>query len=200
MTPHHRRKAPRRGRRPIVPVGGGVPVDEVTGERYGYLPRRASRRKILIRSQLGLPWLVAALCFAAVIVVAGFAYLLLRPATPGAPYVDQGPLARYADEDVTPLLDGSGWLDRRGGLSAIGDGVDFCPAAGDWVDRNGARFDPQGRRAGGGAGLLRLPVRVAGGRVYVDPTGGQRSAEAASPRPPCPAPRSVQEPPPPDGL
>ncbi|HVF18773.1 MAG TPA: hypothetical protein VNA14_00835 [Mycobacteriales bacterium] len=192
----HRRTA----RRPIVPVGGGVPVDAETGERYGYLPRRAARRKLLIRAQLGLPWMVAALGFAAMILVAGTAYLLLRPSRPPSPFVDQGPISRYADGTVTALPDGSGWVDRRAGLTAVGEAVSYCPADGGWVGDGGTRFDSDGARAGGGPGLLRVPVRAAGGRVYVDPTGGSRVAGAAGSMPPCPEPQRPGDPPPPDGL
>ena len=183
-----------------MPVGGGVPVDPDTGERYGYLPPRAARRKLLIRAQLGLPWMVSALVFAVAILAAGTAYLLLRPARPPAPFVDQGPISRYADGAVTSLPDGSGWLDRRGGLTAIGDDVAFCPADGGWVDPAGARFDADGRRAEGGPGLLRLPVRAADGRVFVDPTGGTRVSGIGEPMPPCAPPQRVGDPPPPDGL
>ncbi len=200
--PEKRGKHRRTARQPIVPVGGGVPVDAETGERYGYLPRRAAQRKILIRSQLGLPWLLAALAFAGTILVAGSAYLLMRPGTPGPPYVDHGPLSRYADGAVTSLPDGSGWLDRRGGLSAVAGPVSYCPADGGWVDAAGTRYDAQGRRAGSGtgSGLARLPIRAAGGRLYVDPTRPQRPTAPAPAMTPCALPQAPGEPPPPDGL
>jgi len=177
-----------------------VPLDAETGERYGYLPPRAARRKILIRSQLGLPWLVAALAFAVAIALAGAAYLLMRPGTPAAPFVDQGPLSRYADGEVTALLDGGGWLDRRAGLAALAGPVSYCPADGGWVGPGGARYDDQGRPAGDGPGLVRLPVRAAQGRVFVDPTGGSAAAGRAELMAPCAAPMQVDDPRPPDGL
>ena len=189
-----------RRRGPAVPVGGGVPVDPDTGERFGYLPRKAARRKILIRSQLGLPWLISALVFGAGILVAGVAYLLLRPSTPGPPYVDQGQLSRYADGEVTALADGSGWVDRRSGLVAIGDEVAYCPADGGWVDDETGRYDAAGRRVGGGMGLLVLPVRAASGRLFVDPTAGQRSTATGEALGPCRMPQRVDDPRPPDGL
>ena len=49
------------GAGPAVPVGRGVPIDPETGERVGYLPRKAARRKIIIRRKLGLPWVLGAL-------------------------------------------------------------------------------------------------------------------------------------------
>ncbi len=190
---------PRRPR-PAVPIGGGVPIDPDTGERFGYLPRKAAKRKILIRSELGLPWLVTALVFGAAILVAGVAYLLLRPATPGAPFVDQGPLSRYADGEVTALPDGSGWVDRRAGLVAIGDAVAFCPADGGWTDAETGRFDAAGQRVGGGDGLLLLPVRAASGRLFVDPTAGRRSSAAGEPLGACLTPQHIADARPPDGL
>lgn len=184
---------------PAVPVGGGVPVDPETGRRYGYLPRRAANRKILIRAELGLPWLVAALVFAAAILLAGVGYFLTRPARPGPPYVDRGPLSRYAEGEVTAFPDGSGWLDRRTGLTAIGDAVSFCASDGGWVDDETGRYDAAGRRAGGGDGLLVLPVRAASGRVYVDPTGGRRAQGAAPPMAACAVPQRPGDRAPPDG-
>lgn len=185
---------------PAVPVGGGVPVDPETGQRYGYLPRRAANRKILIRAQLGLPWLVSALVFGAMILVAGAAWLLLRPSAPGPPYVDRGPLDRYADGEVTAFPDGSGWLDRRRGLTAIGDAVSYCPSDGGWVDDETGRYDEAGRRVGGGAGLVLLPVRAASGRVYVDPTRGRRVTGNGAGLGPCALVQRPGDPRPPDGL
>jgi hypothetical protein len=172
---------------PIVPVGGGVPVDPETGERYGYLPRKAADRKLIIRAQLGLPWVLAALAAAGVLAVAAVAFVLSRPTTPGRPYVDQGPLATYPEQDVTPLRDGSGWLDRRTGLAAVAGPVAFCPADGGWVGPDGTRYDAQGR-TDGGPGLTLWAVRAASGHVYVDPTHATRLTEVAEPLPPCPAP------------
>ena len=184
---------------PAVPVGGGVPVDPATGERYGYLPRKAAQRKLVIRAQLGLPWVLAAVAFAGVILVGGVALLLSRPDRPGPPYVDQWPLARYAEGDVTPLTDGSGWLDRRSGLVAVAGPVDHCPADGGWVDAEGQRYDLLGRSSVGNPGLALLPVRAANGRVYVDPTRPARRTGDGADLDPCPDRRRVTDPPPPDG-
>ena len=203
MTDEPQRAAPAKQAQragPAVPVGGGVPVDPETGERFGYLPRKAANRKILIRSQLGLPWILWALAFGGAIVLAGVTYLLLRPSTPGPPFVDRGPLAQYADGEVTALPDGSGWVDRRTGLVVIGDPVTFCPADGGWVDAETARYDAAGRRVGGGDGLLLLPVRAASQRLFVDPTGGGRPTAAAASLGGCPNPQRLTDARPPDGL
>ena len=184
---------------PIVPVGGGVPVDPETGERYGYLPRRAADRKLVIRAQLGLPWVLAALAAAAVLLVAAVAFVALRPARPGRPYVDQGPLAAYPEQAVTPLRDRSGWLDRRAGLAVVAGPVAFCPADGGWVGEGGRRYDAEGRTDTGN-GLTLWAVRAASGHVYVDPTRSTVVTGQAEPLPPCEAPWRLGELAPPAGL
>jgi hypothetical protein len=184
---------------PIVPVGGGVPVDPETGERYGYLPRKAANRKLVIRAQLGLPWVLAALGAALLVLVAGAAFFLSRPDEPGGAYESQGELKAYPEQAVLPLRDRSGWLDRRTGLAAVAGPVSFCPADGGWVAPNGARYDAQGRSESG-EGLTLWAVRAAGGKVYVDRTRSTRVTGQAEPLPPCDDPWTVDEPPPADGL
>ncbi len=184
---------------PIVPVGGGVPVDPETGERYGYLPRKAANRKLVIRAQLGLPWVLGALAAAALLAVAAVAFVLSRPTTPGGAFADQGALAAYPDQDVTPLRDGRGWLDRRAGLAAVAGPVAFCPADGGWVGADGRRYDERGRTDDGN-GLTLWAVRAASGRVYVDATRPTTVTEQAEPLPPCPAPWRLGEPRPASGL
>lgn len=184
---------------PIVPVGGGVPVDPETGERYGYLPRRAANRKLVIRAQLGLPWILAALGAAVVVLVAGAAFFLSRPDEPGGAYESQGELAAYPEQAVAPLRDRAGWLDRRHGLVAVAGPVSFCPADGGWVGPGGERYDEEGR-SDSGRGLTLWPVRAASGKVYVDRTRPTSVTGQAEPLAPCADPWDVSEPPPADGL
>jgi hypothetical protein len=184
---------------PIVPVGGGVPVDPETGERYGYLPRRAANRKLIIRAQLGLPWLLAALAAAAVLAVAAAVFLLSRPTRPGKPFVDEGPLRAYPEQGVAPLRDRSGWLDRRTGLAAVAGALSFCPADGGWVGADGKRYDADGR-ADDGRGLTLWVVKAASGHVYVDRTRTVTVTGQAEPLPPCATPWRVGADPPADGL
>jgi hypothetical protein len=184
---------------PIVPVGGGVPVDPETGERYGYLPRKAANRKLVIRAQLGLPWVLGALGAAALLLVAGVAFWLSRPGEPGRPYESQGALAAYPEQAVAPLRDRSGWLDRRTGLAAVAGPVAFCPADGGWVAPDGRRYDAEGRSESG-EGLALWAVRAQSGKVYVDRTRTVRVSGQAEPLPPCEDPWEVTEPPPADGL
>jgi hypothetical protein len=184
---------------PIVPVGGGVPVDPETGERYGYLPRRAASRKLVIRAQLGLPWVLAALGAAALLAVAAVAFVLSRPTRPGGAFRDEGALAAYPQQAVTPLRDRSGWLDRRTGLAAIAGPLDFCPADGGWVGPGGRRYDADGRTESG-TGLTLWAVRAAGGHVYVDKTRTTTVTGQAEPLAPCATPWPVTAAAPPDGL
>lgn len=184
---------------PVVPPGGGVPVDPETGERYGYLPRRAANRKLIIRAQLGLPWVLAALSAAALLAVVAGAFLLSRPGHPGKPYVEEGALKAYPEQAVSPLRDRTGWLDRRAGLAAVAGPVAYCPDDGGWVGPDGTRYDAEGR-ADSGAGLTLWAVRAASGRVYVDRTHSTPVTGHAEPLPPCQAPWHVTELAPPDGL
>lgn len=185
---------------PIVPVGGGVPVDPETGKRYGYLPRKAANRKLVIRAQLGLPWVLAALGAALLVLVAGAAFFLSRPDEPEAPFVSMGPLDAYPEQAVAPLRDRSGWVDRRAGLAVVAGPVSFCPADGGWVGPDGRRYDADGRSDVEGRGLTLWRVRAASGRLYVDRTATIPVPGAAEPLPPCADPWEVTEPPPADGL
>lgn len=184
---------------PIVPVGGGVPVDPETGERYGYLPRKAAKRKLIIRAQLGLPWILAALGAAAVLAVAAVAFVLSRPTSLGAPYFHVGPLSEFKEQDVQPFLGGQGWLDRRAGLAAVAGPVSFCPSDGGWVGADGRRYDAQGR-ADDGRGLTLWKVRAVSGEVYVDQTSTTTVTGQAEPLAPCPDAWAVTDPEPPSGL
>ncbi len=197
MTPDHEEPDTPGG--PVVPVGGGVPVDPVTGRRYGFLPRKAAERKHIIRAELGLPWIFAAVTFAVVVLLAGLFLLLTRSDHP-AGFDDEGSLTRYAQGEVSVLQSGTGWLDRRSGLTALAGDVGFCPADGGWVGAADERYDERGRGVGTAPGLELWPVRASGGRVYVDPHHPFRAGSGAAPLAPCTTPRELGEPPEPDGL
>jgi hypothetical protein len=182
-----------------VPVGGGVPVDPETGQRYGYLPRKAADRKLIIRAQLGLPWVLAALGAALLLALAAVAFVASRPGRPGRPNADQGPLNAYPEQGVLPLRDRTGWLDRRTGLAAVAGPLAFCPADGGWVSPQGKRYDSDGR-ADDGRGLTLWAVKAASGHLYVDPTRTVTVTGQAEPLPPCEHPWQVTDPAPPDGL
>jgi hypothetical protein len=147
-------------------------------ERLAWLPPRAARaRKLILRTQLGLPWLVAALAFAALILVAG-SLLLLRSGSPGAPWVQAGRADAYPVGAVTqaPGPDGQVLVvDRRGGavrvlLAEPGP----CPVVADSTGYarpcQGRRWDAGGAPAGGaGAPLRSVRAQLTGGALYVDP-------------------------------
>jgi hypothetical protein len=155
-------------------------VDEPAGkpERVAYLPPRAARaRKLILRTQLGLPWLIAALAFAALILVAGIV-LLLRPDRPGAPWVQVGPAGAFRVGAVTQVAGPDGQVlvvDRRDAVvRALLAAPGPCPvvADGDGYARacQQQRWDADGAPvAGGGPPLRRLPAQVTGGVLFVDP-------------------------------
>jgi hypothetical protein len=163
---------------PAVPVGGGVPVDPQTGERFGYLPRKAAQRKIIIRRTLGLPWVLAALAAALLIAVAGIGFLLSDPGRPPRRYADQGALTAYPAGQVTALPSGAGWVDRRATVSVWLTRADFCPGDGGWA-AGATRWDAAGRTRDGRDNLLAAATRVAQGRLYVAAQQTRRVAGAA---------------------
>ena len=171
--------APEPGRVPLPP--GRDP-----GGRVAYLPPRAAKaRKLILRSQLGRGWIVAAALFGLVILVAG-ALFLARQGRPGAPWVRVGPLSAAADGTVSEVAGPSGTggqvvvVDRRGELRAFLAPPGSCPVrpAGSGFARPcaGQRWDAEGSpatnlRDGQEAPppLRRVPAAVAGGDLYVDP-------------------------------
>lgn len=175
---------------PAVPVGGGVPVDPLTGERFGYLPRKAARRKIIIRRTLGLPWVLGALGAALVIAVAGAAFLLSDPGRPPARYADEGSLAAYPPGQVTVLRSGAGWVDRRSGVVVWLTRAAFCDSDGGWADGT-RRWDAKGRTTASDANLPQADTQVADGKVYVDSTRTVRFPGLADQLGPCTSPRAA---------
>ncbi|MEO6714168.1 MAG: hypothetical protein ABIM89_12170 [Mycobacteriales bacterium] len=152
---------------PAVPIGGGVPVDPHTGERFGYLPRKAARRKIIIRRTLGVPWIVGALAAAALIAVAGVAFLLSDPGRPASRFEDAGALSAYPAGEVTALSSGVGWVDRRAGVRVWLTTEPFCDSDGGW-GLTGPRWDSSGRSTAAQGNLAYAETQLAGGRLFVD--------------------------------
>jgi hypothetical protein len=148
------------------------------GERIAYLPPRAARaRKLILRSQLGLPWMLAALAFAALILVAGV-LLLAQSGRPGAPWVRVGPADTFPSGAVTQAgrLDGDAVVvDRRGGVvrafrvlaadcDVVADGEGFArPCTTESWAADGAPAE------GSGTALTPLPAQLARGDLYVNP-------------------------------
>jgi hypothetical protein len=158
-----------------------VPEDP-TRERVAYLPPRAARaRKLILRRQLGLPWMLTAALFGAVILAAG-AVFLVRGGRPGAPWVELAPLARFPDGAVSQVPGPAGQVavvDRRGGaLRAFVLAPGACPlvGAGSGFARPcaGQAWDGAGRPAHGGGraappAMRPVAVQVARGDLYVNP-------------------------------
>jgi len=77
--------------------------DEPPPERIAYLPPRAVKaRKLILRSQLGVPWIVAAALFGLLILAAG-TLLLLRAGHPGAPWARVAAVSSLPAGAVTQL-------------------------------------------------------------------------------------------------
>jgi hypothetical protein len=147
-------------------------------ERVAWLPPRAAKaRKLILRGQLGLPWLLGAVTAALLILVAG-GVLLAQGGRPGAPWVPVGPVDRFPSGAVVQTAGPAGAVlvvDRRGGLVrafVAGPGRCQVVADGDGFARpcEGRRWDAEGRPSGvSGPALTRVPARVADGALYVDP-------------------------------
>ena len=143
-------------------------------ERVAYLPPRAARaRKLILRGQLGLPWVLAALAAAAVILVAGTAFLV-RSGRPVEPWVRVGPAAAHQPGTVTQAPGPEGRvlvIDRRGTVRAFLVQPAPCEvrAAGDGFARacTGERWDPSGRPSKPGPALERVPAQLSHGDLYV---------------------------------
>jgi hypothetical protein len=147
-------------------------------QRTAYLPPRAARaRKLILRTQLGLPWVIAALAFAGLILLAG-AYFLVQSGRPGPPWVRVGPASAFQPTSVLQIQAPDGRLvvvDRRDGLlrtfqapdgpcavEGAGDTGFSRPCTGQSWDADGVPTTP------GAATLRRVPAQVARGDLYVD--------------------------------
>ena len=167
------------------PDPGQVPLrpGRDPGGRVAYLPPRAARaRKLILRSQLGRGWIVAAALFGVVILAAGVLFLA-RAGRPGAPWVRVAPVAALPDGTVTEVPGPAGQVvvaDRRGQLRAFLAPPASCPVrpAGSGFARpcTGQRWDASGSPASdlrdgqeAPPPLRQVPAAVAGGDLYVDP-------------------------------
>jgi hypothetical protein len=156
------------------------------GGRVAYLPPRAARaRKLILRSQLGRGWIVAAALFGLVILAAGVLFLT-GDGRPGPPWVRVAALSSLPDGAVTQVAGPAGQVvvvDRRDAdLRAFLAPPGPCPvvaAAGGFARPcAGDRWDAEGGPASNlrdgeeaPAPLRRVAVSFAGGDLYVDPGG-----------------------------
>jgi hypothetical protein len=162
-----------------------VPEDQ-RRERVAYLPPRAARaRKLILRSQLGLPWMLTAILFGMVILAAGVLFLV-KGGRPGAPWQRVAPVTSFADAAVTerPLRAGEVLVvDRREGtVRAFVTAPGACPVqatpggfarpcAGQAWAGDGGPVGGQGSRSEP-APLRAVPTTVARGDLYVNPPDG----------------------------
>jgi hypothetical protein len=159
-----------------------VPQDP-TPQRVAFLPPRAGKaRKLILRSQLGLPWMLAAILFGLVILVAGTLFLV-KGGCPGAPWQRVAPVTRFADGAVSqaPLRAGEVVVvDRRGTFRTFLAPTGSCPVVGTptgfarpcvqqaW-DQSGEPLGSHGLRTPPPR-LRAVPATVAKGDLYVNPS------------------------------
>lgn len=140
----------------------------------GYLPERASKRarKIILRAPMGIHWVWGSLAAGLVVVVAGV-LLLVRDTTPRAPFVDVAAVADVAsgayDAELDALLVVSGGRVEAFTTPAGAADLVLCPDA-RTIETTERVWNLNGRALDGDASLLRHPVALTGGRLYVDPT------------------------------
>jgi hypothetical protein len=159
------------------------PDAERRPQRTAYLPPRAAKaRKLILRTQLGLPWMLAASAVAVVILVAGV-LLLVRGGRPGHPWVEVAAVTAFPPGTVTEVTSPGDpgrvvVVDRRGGglRAFVGPGA-ACPLAPDGTgfrrSCSGQAWDADGAaRTPRTPALRRVPTRFARGDLYVDPGAG----------------------------
>ncbi|MFP4635525.1 MAG: hypothetical protein ACLFRD_06680 [Nitriliruptoraceae bacterium] len=154
----------------------------------GYLPDRAAQRarKIVLRSPLGIQWVIASLVAGLVVVVAGVWLLVASGGPPGEPWVQAIEVDALedtaVDRDLDVLLVGAG-----GRVRAFADApqIDYCPQSHRLEAADGRVWALTGRGLDGTGSLDEHPTLVQDGVVYVDPTrtrpGPAPSDEPAEP-------------------
>jgi hypothetical protein len=157
----------------------------------GYLPERASKRarKIVLRAPLGLQWIVAAVVFGVLVLVAGALWWQSTSGPPGPPFIATDVVLEAGQPPmVTATTDGLWIVTGTGPPFAVAPGqvesLAWCPASRRLESQDGRVWSPTGRGLGTPS-LDRVPVRVHDGRVYVDPTsrldGPRPSDDTATP-------------------
>jgi hypothetical protein len=140
----------------------------------GYLPERAAKRarKIVLRSPLGLQWVVASLVAGAVVLVAGVIYLQSRDRPPPDPWVAVATTddlqASWFEPELDALIVAAGGRVRA--FSGAAD-VRYCPASNrlEEVEGDGV-WSLTGRGLDGTTSLEEHPTLVSADVLYLDPT------------------------------
>jgi hypothetical protein len=145
----------------------------------GYLPERAARRarKIVLREQLGLGWLLAAVAAGVLLLVVATVWAVTSSGGPAASFA---PVAAMTDLPQPGVLQGSAagtdvlivTVAGPRAFAAPGVGVVYCAASRRLeAPAVGAVWRLDGQRVGGDAGSLApMPLTVHAGTVYVDPS------------------------------
>lgn len=147
----------------------------------GYLPPRAASRarKIVLRSPLGLQWVVGSLLLGVVVVVAGTLWLTGEDA-PTEPWVALGPVEEVEsgtrDEALGVLLVTNGRV--RAFAEQGTDELRYCPETRQLEDGQGRVWTLTGRGTGGADSLEEHPTTLHEGVLYVDPS---RTVEGPAP-------------------
>lgn len=157
----------------------------------GYLPPKAAKRarKIVLRSEMGLGWPLAAVGASALVAVAGGAYLVDRSGPPDPPAVVVAALADVpADEALAATAAGADIVVARTGTRvrayrAPGVAVRWDASCRALIAEDGGQWSADGEPLSDAAPLTPLPTTVYGGDVYVDPT--RPAAVPETGRPAC---------------
>jgi hypothetical protein len=140
----------------------------------GYLPERAATRarKIVLRSPLGLQWIIASLVAGVVVVIAGVTLLTRGGGPPDPPFVAVAPVAEVAgevvhDQRLDVLLVGLGGRIRA--FDAPAD-VRYCEVSRRLESPDGGVWSLTGRALAGDESFAEHPTVTSDGQLYVDPT------------------------------
>lgn len=144
----------------------------------GYLPQRAAARarKIVLRAELGLQWVIASIVAGVILLVAGVLWWRAGSELP----------ARYEPVIAAEAVDEPGEAATAGRFFVLNDAgrvrafalvepsLTYCRETGNLEARTGPGerrvWSVTGRSLDGGAGLAQYPVTVADDTVQADPT------------------------------
>lgn len=139
----------------------------------GYLPSRAAARarKIVLRSPLGMQWIVASVVAGVIVVVAGVLLLRTSGEAPPPPWVEAGPVDGFGTSSYDAGLDVL-FVGAGGRLRAFAGAEDvaYCEASNRLEAVDGRVWALTGRGQGEVASLDEHPTHVQDGIAYVDPT------------------------------
>jgi hypothetical protein len=127
------------------------------------------------RGRLGLGWVIAPLVLGLVLVVAVWLLLFRHPTGPGGTFVDIGLQTAYVSGSPVRVsgLTGPVYIVDLGERFVAMEGPPGCPLApttGGFTDCRGVRYALDGRATLSPGSARFLPIQLAKGHLYVDPT------------------------------